>query len=52
MRVRLVLGLEGVVLIIYTLNELIQGRLKVGKETYAYFLDVQHTIVCGVMACS
>ena len=43
MRVRLVLGLKGVVLIIltYTLNELVQGRLKEGKETYAFFLDVQ-----------
>ena len=26
---------------IYTLNELVQGRLKEGKETYAFFLDVQ-----------
>ena len=26
---------------IYTLNELVQGRNKEGKETYAFFLDVQ-----------
>ena len=26
---------------IYTLNELVQGTLKEGKETYAFFLDVQ-----------
>ena len=26
---------------IYTMNELVQGRLKEGKETYAFFLDVQ-----------
>ena len=26
---------------IYMLNELVQGRLKEGKETYAFFLDVQ-----------
>ena len=26
---------------IYTLNELVQGRLKEGKETYAFFPDVQ-----------
>ena len=31
---------------IYTLNELVQGRLKEGKGTYAFFLDVQ--IVCSV----
>ena len=36
MRARQVFGLEGVVL-----NELVQGRLKEGKETYAFFLDVQ-----------
>ena len=29
------------IIIIYTLNELVQGRLKEGKETYAFFLDVQ-----------
>ena len=28
-------------LIINTLNELVQGRLKEGKETYAFFLHVQ-----------
>ena len=26
---------------IYTLNEIVQGRLKEGKSTYAFFLDVQ-----------
>ena len=26
---------------IYTLNELVQGRLREGKDTYAFFLDVQ-----------
>ena len=31
------------------LNELVQGRLREGKDTYAFFLDVQKA--CGVMAC-
>ena len=26
---------------IYTLNEIVQGRLREGKQTYAFFLDVQ-----------
>lgn len=26
---------------VYTLNEIVQGRLREGKETYAFFLDVQ-----------
>ena len=26
---------------IYTLNELVQGRLREGKTTYAFFLEVQ-----------
>ena len=26
---------------VYTLNELVQGRLREGKTTYAFFLDVQ-----------
>ena len=26
---------------VYTLNEIVQGRLKDDKETYAFFLDVQ-----------
>ena len=26
---------------VYTLNELVQGRLKEGKRTYAFFLDIQ-----------
>ena len=25
----------------YTLNEIVQGRLREGKKTYAFFLDVQ-----------
>ena len=41
MRVRLVLGLWGCVDNIYTLNELVQGSLREGKGTYAFFLDVQ-----------
>ena len=28
---------------VYTLNEIVQGRLKEDKETYAFFLDVQKT---------
>ena len=26
---------------VYTLSELVQGRLREGKTTYAFFLDVQ-----------
>ena len=26
---------------VYTLNEIVQGRLREGKKTYAFFLDVQ-----------
>ena len=26
---------------IFTLNEIVQGRMRVGKHTYAFFLDVQ-----------
>ena len=26
---------------IYTLNELVQGRMKEGKRTFAFFLDIQ-----------
>ena len=26
---------------VYTLNEIVQGRLREGKQTYAFFLDVQ-----------
>ena len=26
---------------VYTLNEIVQGRLREGKPTYAFFLDVQ-----------
>ena len=26
---------------IFTLNELIQGRLKEGKKTFSFFLDIQ-----------
>ena len=34
---------------IYTLNELVQGRLKEGKDTYA--MSRKSMIQCGVMAC-
>ena len=34
------------------LNEVVQGRLKEGKVTYAFFLDVKKLmILCGMMAC-
>ena len=37
---------------ILTLNELIQGRLKEGKKTFSFFLDIQkYMIQFGVMAC-
>ena len=38
---------------IYMLNELLQGRLKQGKETYAFFLDVQkaYDSVWRITAC-
>ena len=26
---------------VYSLNEIVQGRLRVGKHTYAFFLDVR-----------
>ena len=39
MRVRQDLERKGVVMI--TLNEIIQGRVREGKHTYAFFLDVQ-----------
>ena len=51
MRVSLVLGLKGVVLI-YTLNELVQGRLKEGKERYyAFFQKAYDTILYVVPGC-
>ena len=40
---------------VYTLNEIVQGRLREGKKTYAFFLDVQKaydTVWCyGIMVC-
>ena len=37
---------------IFTLNELIQGRLKEGKKTFAFFLIFKkHMLQFGVMAC-
>ena len=37
---------------ILTLNELIQGRLKEGKKTFSFFLDIQkYMIQFDVMAC-
>ena len=41
MRVRQVLERKGVVLIISVLIQVIQGRMREGKHTYAFFLDVQ-----------
>ena len=36
----------------YVLNEVVQGRLKEGKVTYAFSLDVKKLMtLCGVMAC-
>ena len=52
MKVRQVLEQRGVVYIynIYVLSELVQGRLREGKKTYAFFLDVQKLMIrCGVM---
>ena len=35
---------------IFSLNELIQGRIKEGKPTYAFFLDVKKPeTLCGGM---
>ena len=37
----------------YMLNDIVQGRLREGKKTYAFFLDVQkaydtvEVMVCG-----
>ena len=38
---------------IFILNELIQGRLKEGKKTSSFFLDIfkKHMIQLGIMAC-
>ena len=35
---------------VYTLNEIVQGRFREDKETYAFFLDVQKaydTVLCN-----
>ena len=34
---------------IFTLNEIVQGRMRGGKHTYAFFLDVQHLTQFGMM---
>ena len=36
---------------VYTLNEIVQGRLREDKKTYAFFLDIQKTYdsVWGMM---
>ena len=36
---------------IFTLNELMQGRMREDKQTYAFFLDIKLMIQCGVMVC-
>ena len=41
MRDRLALDLTEVAWIVYTLNEIVQGRLREVKKTYAFFLDIQ-----------
>ena len=33
---------------VYTLNEIVQGRLRENKKTYAFFLDIQNYVInCG-----
>ena len=43
MRDRLALDLTEVawIMCIYTLNEILQGKLRENKKTYAFFLDIQ-----------
>ena len=41
MRVKQALDLRGCIYNIYTLNGLVQGGLREGKRTYAFFLDVK-----------
>ena len=37
---------------VYTLNEIVQGRLSEDKKTYASFLDIQKPMVLrGMMVC-
>ena len=38
---------------VYSLNEIVQGRLREGQQTYAFFLDVRkaYGIQYGVMVC-
>ena len=38
---------------VYTLNEIVQGRLREDKKTYSFFLDVFRNpmILCGMMVC-
>ena len=35
---------------VYTLNEIVQGRLREDKKTYAFFLDIQKTLFVSVWA--
>ena len=34
---------------VYTLNEIVQGRLREDKKTYALFLDIQKAYDCGML---
>ena len=34
---------------VYTLNEIVQGRLRENKKTYAFFLDIHVQIMFGMM---
>ena len=37
---------------VYTLNEIVQGRLREDKKTYAFFLIFRKPmILCGMMVC-
>ena len=38
---------------VYTLNEIVQGRLREDKETYAFFRYIYRKpmILCGMMVC-
>ena len=37
---------------VYTLNEIVQVRLREDKKTYAFFLDIQKAYdLCGMMVC-
>ena len=34
---------------VFMLNELVQGRLRENRHTYAFFLDVQKVHVCNIV---